>query len=161
MIRKLSSVYVLAHSGFVSRCCPMADSQLILELLFLQRRGGCSLTVLLFFLMLVGTCCFILSASLIKKHVPTSIRKKSNTVREQPPRLCKNNNSKINCESAIGQHLLTNPECAKTYTDDNFRIIGQGRSSFHLSVLESVYIKTQNPVLCKQKDFIFSLGIFK
>ena len=72
-----------------------------------------------------------------------------------------NNNSKINCESAIGQHLLTNPECAKTYTDDNFRIIGQGRSSFHLSVLESVYIKTQNPVLCKQKDFIFSLGIFK
>ena len=34
------------------------DSQLILELLFLQRRGGCSLTVLLFFLMLVGTCCF-------------------------------------------------------------------------------------------------------
>ena len=42
----------------------MADSQLILELLFLQRRGGCSLTVLLFFLMLVGTCSFILSASL-------------------------------------------------------------------------------------------------
>ena len=32
----------------------MADSQLILELLFLERRGGCSLTVLLFFLMLVG-----------------------------------------------------------------------------------------------------------
>ena len=100
-------------------------------------------------------------ADRIKQHVPTSIRKKSNTVREQPPRLCKNNNSKINCESAIGQHLLTNPECAKTYTDDTFRIIGQGRSSFHLSVLESVYIKTQNPVLCKQKDFIFSLGIFK
>ena len=100
-------------------------------------------------------------ADRIKQHVPTSIRKKSNTVREQPPRLCKNNNSKINCESAIGQHLLTNPECAKTYTDDNFRIIGQGRSSFHLSVLESVYIKTQNPDLCKQKDFIFSLGIFK
>ena len=41
----------------------MADSQLILELLFLQRRGGCSLMVLLFFLMLVGTCCFILSMS--------------------------------------------------------------------------------------------------
>ena len=90
--------------------CPMADSQLVLELLFWQRRGGCSL----------------------------SIRKKSNTVREQPPRLCKNNNSKINCESAIGQHLLTNPECAKIYTDDNFRIIGQARSSFHLSVLGGI-----------------------
>ena len=64
------------------------------------------------------------------------IRKKSNTVREQPPRLC-----------------IKNPECAKTYTDDNFRIIEQARSSFHLSVLESVYMI--NPVLCNQKDLIF------
>ena len=84
-----------------------------------------------------------------------------NTAREQPPRICKNNKSKINCESAIGQHLIANPKCAKTYTDDNFRIIGQARSSFHLSVLESVYIKTQNPVLCRQKEFVFSLGLFK
>ena len=37
----------------------------------------------------------------------------------------------------------------------------QARSSFHLGVLESVYIKTQNPVLCKQKEFVFSLGLFK
>ena len=95
--------------------------------------------------------------SLFCPQVSTSIRKKSNTVREQPPRLCKNNNSKINCESAIGQHLLTSAECSKTYTDDNFRINRQARSSFHLSVLESVYIETQNPVLCKQKDFIFCL----
>ena len=43
---------------------PMADSQLILELLFLHIKGGCSLAVLLFSLMLVGTCCFALSASL-------------------------------------------------------------------------------------------------
>ena len=56
----------------------------------------------------------------------------------------------MNCESAIGQHLLTNPECAKTYTDDNFRIIGQGRSSSHLSD----HFKPQNPDMCKQKDFI-------
>ena len=27
------------------------------------------------------------------------------------------------------------PECAKTYTDNNFRIIGQARSSFHLGSL--------------------------
>ena len=99
-------------------------------------------------------------ADRIKQHVPTSIRKKTNTLREQPPRTCKGSNSKIKCDSAIGQHLIQNPECAKTYTDDNFRIIGQARSSFHLSVLESVYIKTQNPVLCKQKEFVFSLGLF-
>ena len=51
------------------RCYPMADSQLILELMFLHIRGGCSLAVLLFFLMLVGTCCFILSANQISQHL--------------------------------------------------------------------------------------------
>ena len=100
-------------------------------------------------------------ADRIKQYVPVSIRKKSNTSREQPPRICKKSNSKINCESAIGQHLIEHPECAKAYTDEKFRIIGQARSSFHLWVLESVHIKTQNPVLCRQKEFIFSLGIFK
>ena len=75
--------------------------------------------------------------------------------------MCKSNDSKINCELAIGQHLITNPECVKTYADDNFRIIGPAKSSFHLVVLESVCIKTQNPVLCKQKEFIVSLGLFK
>ena len=70
-------------------------------------------------------------------------------------------NSKMKSDSTIGQHLVTNPECAKTYTDDNFRIIGQARSSFDLGVLKSVYIKTQNPVLCEQKEFVFSLGLFK
>ena len=98
-------------------------------------------------------------ADRIKQHVPASIRKKSNTVREQPPRMCKKKNSKINCESAIEEHLIANPECAKTYIDDNFRIIRQARSSFHLIALESVYIKTQNPVFCRHNEFVFSLGL--
>ena len=96
----------------------------------------------------------------IKQHVPTSIRKKTHIEREQPPRGCKTCNAQIKCDSAIGQHHLENPECAKLYTDDKFRIIGQARSSFHLGVLESVHIKTQNPVLCGQKEFVFSLGLF-
>ena len=100
-------------------------------------------------------------AGRIKQYVPTSIRKKNIAIREQPPRMCKNSNSKMKSDSAIGQHLIKNPECAKTYSDDNFRVIEQARSSFHLSVLESVYIQTQNPVLCKQKEFIFSLELFK
>ena len=45
------------------------------------------------------------------------------SAREQPLRICKNKNkSNINCESAIGQHLIANPECAKPYTDDNLLI---------------------------------------
>ena len=94
-------------------------------------------------------------ADRIKQHVPTSIRTENTTTKEQPLRMCKNSISKMKSDSAIGKYLFTNIECAKTYTDDNFRIIGQARSSFHLSVLESVYIKTQNLVLCKQRvDFL-------
>ena len=100
-------------------------------------------------------------ADRIKQHIPTSIRTKNATIREQPPSMSKNSNPKMKSDSAIGQHLIKNPECAKTYSDHIFQIIGQARSSFHLCVLESVYIKTQNPVLCKQKEFIFSLGLFK
>ena len=100
-------------------------------------------------------------ADRIKQHVPTSIWTKNTTKREQPTPICKNSISKMKSDSAIGQHLIKTPECAQTYADDNFRIIGEARSSFHLSVLESVYIKTQNPVLCKQKEFIFSLELFK
>ena len=64
-------------------------------------------------------------ADIIKQHVPMSIRKKSNTAREQLPCICKNNKSKTNCELAKGQHLIADTECAKTYTDNNFWIIGQ------------------------------------
>ena len=54
------------------------------------------------------------------KHVPTSIRTKNTITREQPPRMSKNSNSKMKSHWAIGQHLITNPECAKAYTDHNF-----------------------------------------
>ena len=100
-------------------------------------------------------------ADRIKQHVPMSIRTKNTITREQPHLMCKISNSTMKSDSAIGQHLTTNPECTNTYSDENFRIIEQARSSFHLSVLESVYIKTQNPVLCKQKEFIFLPGFFK
>ena len=64
-------------------------------------------------------------ADRIKQHVPTSIRKKSSTVGEQPPRMCKNISSKINCESAIGQHLITNPEIAEHIQTIIFRFLGK------------------------------------
>ena len=57
----------------------------------------------------------------------------------------------------MGQHLIANPECAKTYADENFRIIWQARSSFHLSVLESVYIKTQTQSCVDKKSLFFHL----
>ena len=77
------------------------------------------------------------------------------------PRMCKSSNPKMRSYSVVEQNLIKIPECAKTYIDDNVRTIRQARLPFHLSVLESVYIKTQYPVLCKQKEFIFSLRLLK
>ena len=61
-------------------------------------------------------------------------------------------------ESAIGQHLLDNPDCEKLYNDDMFQMIGRARSSFHLdlAVLESIYILTKKPPLCR-RNHSFSL----
>ena len=63
-------------------------------------------------------------------------------------------------DSAIGLHLLQNPTCAQHYDDSRFSILAQGRSPFPLSALEATFIKTFNPALCPQKEFIlYSLKI--
>ena len=62
-------------------------------------------------------------------------------------------------ESAIGQHLLDNAQCALHYSNEKFSILARGRSSFHLSALEATFIKSLNPFLCKQKEFVYSLKI--
>ena len=64
MIRKLSSVYVLAHSGFVSRCCPMADLQIDFEIVVFTKTRWLFSYGVTFLPDARGTCCFILSASL-------------------------------------------------------------------------------------------------
>ena len=80
----------------------------------------------------------------IKQHVPSNIRNKTAPQREQPPRACRSRKTVKTSDFSIGQHLLDNPECAKLYNDDMFRIIGRARLSFHLAVLESIYIQTKS-----------------
>ena len=46
--------------------------------------------------------------------------------------ITKNNKSKNNDKSAIGQHLIANPECTQTYTFDNVRIIGGKQDSLFI-----------------------------
>ena len=92
--------------------------------------------------------------------MPSSIPNKTVPQREQPSRASKPKRS-LKHDSAIGQHLLENPECAKAYSENCFRIIGRARSTFHLAILESVYIKTRDPLLCRQKEFVFALGLLK
>ena len=61
--------------------------------------------------------------------------------------------------SAIGQHLLHNPTCAREYNDNKFSILAHGCTSFNLSTLEATYIKTSKQNLCKQKEFIYGLKL--
>ena len=63
-------------------------------------------------------------------------------------------------ESAIGQHFLDNLMCAKNYRDKKFIFILFGRSSFHLSALEAVFIKLSKLNLCRPKEFVYNLKIF-
>ena len=98
----------------------------------------------------------------IKQHVPRSIA--------NPPALHNrqsfSRSYKTNIipqqfyESAIGQHLLDNAQCTLHYSNEKFSILARGRSSFYLSILEATFIKSLNPLLCKQKEFVYSLKIF-
>ena len=62
-------------------------------------------------------------------------------------------------DSAIGLHLLRNPTCAQHYDDSMFSILAKGRSPFYLSALEATFIKTSNPIFCRQKEFVYNLKI--
>ena len=45
------------------------------------------------------------------------------------------------------------------YNKDNFSVLARARTSFHLSALEATFIKSLNPLLCKQNEFVYSLKI--
>ena len=62
--------------------------------------------------------------------------------------------------TAIGHHLINSPDCAKHYNDNMFSILARGRNNFHLSVLESIYIKTNKPYLCINKQFVYNNLLF-
>ena len=100
----------------------------------------------------------------IKQHLLKSIRSCSSfRKRLLPAGLCKSS-TQTNTQSsasdlAIGLHLLQNPISAQHYDDSRFSILAEGRSSFHLSALEATFIKTSNPDLCRQKQFVYSLKI--
>lgn len=98
----------------------------------------------------------------IRQHVPRQIRinNVSPTPSSQSVDTLRDYDQVTACNSAIGQHLLSHPECADHYNDSQFSILARGRSLFHLKVLESTIIKLRKPILCRQKERLYTLGIF-
>ena len=96
----------------------------------------------------------------INQHIPRCIRNDKRPRKKLPNRECKvTSTPTVYCDSAIGQHLLENKECAKHFNDAQFSILATARSSFHLSVLEATYINPLPPILCRQKEFVYALQI--
>ena len=84
----------------------------------------------------------------IKQHVPQWLRQQlTRPRRSQPHRSCKRNDTKPDCDSAIGQHLLENDQCALYYDNKWFSILATARGSFPLNLLEA---------LCRQKESVYA-----
>ena len=84
------------------------------------------------------------------QHVFNSLRRWMDTGLKKPS----------NRSSAIAEHLLNNSDCAKNYSDSNFSILSKARNDYHLSVLESLFIKTCKPNLCKQQ-YVYKSNLYK
>ena len=97
----------------------------------------------------------------IRQHVPKRIQSRINASRTQPSRSNKKTTAQPDCDSAIGQHLLKNIECAKNYEDTKYSILTTARLPFQLEILEATYVKSRQLSLFKQKNFVFSLQLFK
>ena len=50
--------------------------------------------------------------------------------------------------TAIGNHLLDNPDYAANYSEGRFSIFARARNEFELHTLESIFIQTLKPELC-------------
>ena len=98
----------------------------------------------------------------IKQHVPQWLRQQlTRPRRSQPYRSCEREDTKPDCDSAIGQHLLKNDQCALNYDDKRSSILVTARSSFHLNLFEAAYIKIQRPALCRHKEVVYALKLFR
>ena len=77
------------------------------------------------------------------QHVPQCLKEQlTRPRRSQPHRLCEQKDTKPDCDSAIGQHLLENGQCALNYDNKWFSIFATERSFFHFNLSEAAYIKT-------------------
>ena len=64
-------------------------------------------------------------------------------------------------KSAVYLHLLSRPDCLSVYDDSHFSVLCRARYVQQLKVLEAVCIRTHKPDLCKQKEHVVALRLFR
>ena len=90
----------------------------------------------------------------IKQHVPRSIANPpASANRQSLSRSCKTNTRPQQFhESAIGQHLLDNAQCALHYSNEKFCILARGRSSFTFLLLKRLSLNLSIPFCVSKKN---------
>ena len=84
------------------------------------------------------------------KHVTTKIR--NGTV--SPTDILRNTYG-----PSIGEHLINNRNCANSFSVDWFSVESKSHSLYHLKILETLYILTNKPALCKQREGLLGLNV--
>ena len=94
----------------------------------------------------------------IKQHVTKWLRQDPGSQRAQPDRACKQRQPTSECDSAIGQHLLENDQCAANGNEDQFSILDKAHSPILLSLLVQMEFRFVELVPSEQRDFLHSIG---
>ena len=63
--------------------------------------------------------------------------------------------------SSISEHLVKNPVCGNSYNKMRFKVLISCTNNFDLVKIETIYIHLNKPKLCKQKEFGYSLALFR
>ena len=88
----------------------------------------------------------------------TTQRLSERTKQHIPPNIATRKSNQA--DSAILAHIRNKPACVPTNAQERFRILARARSSYHLDILEAMYIRSLEPSLCAQKEFVKSLTLF-
>ena len=61
--------------------------------------------------------------------------------------------------SSIAEHMINSRECVADFNVERFSILSRSHSPFHLKVLETFYVQSLQPSLCKQRDCLLGLNV--
>ena len=61
--------------------------------------------------------------------------------------------------SSRADHMINSRECVADFNVDQFSILSRSHSIFHLKVSETLYVRSLQPSLCKQRDCLMGLNV--